>query len=394
MSRTKALSLPLSVTRALAVLLFSILFFASTVFSASAQTTDDTPASGAIAGGYCPQLTSTFERGATDASTGGQVTRLQEFLTDYFDISSQNIVVGVFGRTTQTYVIKFQKEQKLPAYGVIGSLTRVAIAKACRSSGTTNTQQTTTRNTNTTTGSTGRTSTSTPANTNTTRPPQGTLGCSITSSTPTVPFDAAFTLTWSSQYASSAELTPTFGKVSTSGSRIVHIRNSNGQTTTVTFTLVVSNGVSSARCTTSVTASANGLPVNTSTTNEPPSCNIFMDRRSYRVGDTVGLTWRSYNATYATWLSSGSGIGDFRMGGERQDTSGSTSITANTAGSLVVVMRVVGPGGSSTCSKVIPVLEVQTRSTATSASLMASPSVSMNNPLQVLAETLSSLFER
>ena len=159
MSRTKAFSLPHLTARALATFLFSVLFLISTFSSASAQVTDDTPASGAIAGGFCPQLTSTFGRGATDASTGGQVTRLQEFLTDYFDVSSQNIVVGVFGRTTQTYVIKFQKEQGLPAYGVIGTLTRAAIARACGGAST---------GTNTTTGNTNPATTSIPINTNTT----------------------------------------------------------------------------------------------------------------------------------------------------------------------------------------------------------------------------------
>lgn len=345
----------------LAMLFFSVLFFISTVSFVFAQVTDDTPASGRTAGGYCPGLTSTFERGATDATTGGQVTRLQEFLTDYYDINTQNIVVGVFGRSTQAYVVKFQQEQGLPAYGVIGTLTRATIARVCVSSGVSNTPPAPTRNTNTTTGSTNPASTSTPVNTNTTRPQQGTLGCSINSSTPTVPFDTAFTLTWSSQYASSAELTPTFGRVLPTGSRIVHIRNSSGSTVTVPFTLTVTNGVSTARCTTSVTASANGIPANTSSSSESPSCVINMDRRSYTVGDTVSLTWRSSNATYATWLPGGSGGDSFRMASDRLETSGSVGITANVAGNPVVVMRVVGPGGSSTCSKVVPVSAAQTQ---------------------------------
>lgn len=156
-----------------------------------------------------------------------------------------------------------------------------------------------------------------------------------------------------------------------------------------------------------------------------------MDRPSYRVGETVTLTWRSQNTSYATWLPDRSGIDNFRMGGDRLDANGVVAITADVIGNPFVVMKVVGPGGSSTCSKVVPVLGAQSQTSCpqvnppscpggtlisrgtdnsgcslgydcrvasapevweSGAPLMASASVSMNNPLQALAQTLSALF--
>src|SRR3989344_1199202 len=111
---------------------------------ASAQTEDDY-GTGADSGGYCPELSTTFRRGATDASTNGQVSELQRFLTDYYDIN-QNIIVGVFGRITHGYVLRFQREQGLPAFGIVGSMTRAAIADVCGGSGD---DETTTTNTDT-----------------------------------------------------------------------------------------------------------------------------------------------------------------------------------------------------------------------------------------------------
>ena len=103
----------------------------------SAQTADDY-GTGTSAGGYCPNLSTTFVRGATDASTNGQVTELQRFLTDYYEID-QDIIVGIFGRITQSYVIRFQQEQGLPAFGIVGSMTRAEIASVCGDNETTNT---------------------------------------------------------------------------------------------------------------------------------------------------------------------------------------------------------------------------------------------------------------
>jgi hypothetical protein len=72
-----------------------------------------------------------------DASTNptGQVSELQSFLEDYFNLDEGTLVAGVFGRKTQNYLIQFQKKHGLPAFGVAGTLTRAKIAEVCRSGG-------------------------------------------------------------------------------------------------------------------------------------------------------------------------------------------------------------------------------------------------------------------
>src|SRR3989344_2614528 len=69
--------------------------------------------------------------GARDASTGGQVSELQTFLTDYYNLDENIVVGGYFGNLTHKYVVRFQTEQGLPAFGIAGSLTRAKIAGVC-----------------------------------------------------------------------------------------------------------------------------------------------------------------------------------------------------------------------------------------------------------------------
>src|SRR3989344_9663354 len=54
--------------------------------------TDDYGTGVTSTGIYCPKLTSTFQKGARDATTGRQVRELQTFLTDYYNLD-ENIVV-------------------------------------------------------------------------------------------------------------------------------------------------------------------------------------------------------------------------------------------------------------------------------------------------------------
>ena len=79
----------------------------------------------------CPNLTVTMQRGARDATTGGQVSELQIFLANYYDLNEEDVITGYFGRVTEKYVIRFQREQGLPTFGIVGSLTRAAIARGC-----------------------------------------------------------------------------------------------------------------------------------------------------------------------------------------------------------------------------------------------------------------------
>lgn len=87
--------------------------------------------SGPIAG-YCPTLSVSFGRGSSDATTGGQVTQLQRFLADYYDLNPADYVSGYFGRMTQQNVMRFQSERGIaPVSGFVGPLTRAAIASVC-----------------------------------------------------------------------------------------------------------------------------------------------------------------------------------------------------------------------------------------------------------------------
>ena len=107
------------------VLLTSI----SVAIPAFAQTADDYGT--AAAGTYCPSLSTTMQRGARDGVVNGQVSELQKFLADYYDLDPSELVSGYFGRITQSYVIKYQKEQGLPSLGIAGQLTRASIARLC-----------------------------------------------------------------------------------------------------------------------------------------------------------------------------------------------------------------------------------------------------------------------
>ena len=103
----------------------TVMLIGLAVAPAFAQTDDY--GSGTTSSTYCPQLFQTVVRG----SSGNQVLELQKFLSDYYDILPATIQTGYFGRITQRYVIQFQKEQGLPSYGIAGSMTRAAIARAC-----------------------------------------------------------------------------------------------------------------------------------------------------------------------------------------------------------------------------------------------------------------------
>ncbi|MBI4128130.1 MAG: peptidoglycan-binding protein, partial [Parcubacteria group bacterium] len=82
-------------------------------------------------GNTCPNLSVTMQRGARDATMGGQVSELQIFLANRYNLNDEDVVTGYFGRTTERYVIQFQREQGLPTFGIVGSLTRAAIGRVC-----------------------------------------------------------------------------------------------------------------------------------------------------------------------------------------------------------------------------------------------------------------------
>lgn len=208
---------------------------------AFAQTADDYGI--AASGTYCPVLSATMTRGARDAASSGQVSELQKFFADYYDIDPVELVTGYFGRITQGYVIQFQKEQGLPAFGIAGQLTRARIATVCNQSSTVQTNNT--NNSNPSSNTTQVTSnTSTPS-------------CTLSASSNSVVMGQPFYLSWTSKNATSASLEPTFGSVATNGAQQVTLGNT-GSTHTSKFTLNVSGTGGSASCSTSVTAASLG----------------------------------------------------------------------------------------------------------------------------------------
>jgi peptidoglycan hydrolase-like protein with peptidoglycan-binding domain len=108
-------------------IIFALFLFGLGAPSTFAQTDDY----GATQQTYCPSLSITIQRGARDIYTRNQVSELQKFLADYYDVDPSQLVTGYFGRITQSYVIRFQKEQRLPFSGIVGQLTRRAIARVC-----------------------------------------------------------------------------------------------------------------------------------------------------------------------------------------------------------------------------------------------------------------------
>lgn len=98
----------------------------------SSEDVPDDYGTGSITNGiYCPKLTTTLQKGSRDVTTGGQVSELQTFLTDYFNLDENVVVGGYFGNLTHSYVVKFQMTHGLPSLGIVGSLTRTKISAVC-----------------------------------------------------------------------------------------------------------------------------------------------------------------------------------------------------------------------------------------------------------------------
>lgn len=91
--------------RILSVLIFGL--FMTAMPAASFAQSEDAPVSGA-GGVYCPQLSQTMVRGARDRTTvpPGQVTELQKFISDYYDIDPDDIITGYFGALTHRHVVR------------------------------------------------------------------------------------------------------------------------------------------------------------------------------------------------------------------------------------------------------------------------------------------------
>lgn len=97
----------------------------------AARTPYSVPTRGTVLGATlrCYALTWTLMRGMTDASTGGQVTQLQEFLeTQGYSFPDK----GTFGAKTELAVREWQLRHGIDDTGIVGSVTRANIATVCR----------------------------------------------------------------------------------------------------------------------------------------------------------------------------------------------------------------------------------------------------------------------
>ena len=100
----------------------------------SMPTSDDYPSTTTTttSGARCPNLYSTIQLGSRNQGEKDiQVEELQIFLAEYYDIARNELVTGYFGTVTRSLVIRFQQEHGLPAYGIVGTLTRAKIAEVC-----------------------------------------------------------------------------------------------------------------------------------------------------------------------------------------------------------------------------------------------------------------------
>jgi peptidoglycan hydrolase-like protein with peptidoglycan-binding domain len=87
----------------------------------------------------CAELTRTFGIGDTDATSGGDVTRLQQFLHQAYKEFTADNVTGFFGPITEAALKQWQDEHSIVSsgdatstgWGIVGPKTRAALKKGC-----------------------------------------------------------------------------------------------------------------------------------------------------------------------------------------------------------------------------------------------------------------------
>ncbi len=87
----------------------------------------------------CVPITHTFRRGSSDATTGGDVTRLQTFLAKDKTLYPEGSITGFYGEATEKAVQLFQSRNGIvhggtalsTGYGSIGGQTRMFIGRVC-----------------------------------------------------------------------------------------------------------------------------------------------------------------------------------------------------------------------------------------------------------------------
>src|SRR3990167_9949299 len=72
----------------------------------------------------CPRLLKLVRRGMQNESAQNpEVSELQRFLANYYGVKEEDLVTGYFGSSTQEHLVRFQREEGLPAEGIAGELT-------------------------------------------------------------------------------------------------------------------------------------------------------------------------------------------------------------------------------------------------------------------------------
>ncbi len=88
-----------------------------------------------------------------------------------------------------------------------------------------------------------------------------------------------------------------------------------------------------------------------------PTCEILSDKSSYKYGDKIIFTYKSSGATYAAWIKDTSGKDNLYVPGDKLETNGIYTVTANVVGNPSVTLGVYSPTGSSRCVKTVEVQE-------------------------------------
>lgn len=381
--------------------------FQGAVLGASVGPTDDYGTDSTTSSGmYCPKLTSTLQRGSRDATTGGQVTELQLFLADYFNLNEEDVVSGFFGRLTQKYLADFQTEKGLPAFGIAGSLTRAKIAEVC-GGGQSAVAPSVTGNANPTGTSplpgTAVGESVTDANGLTYSlvlkgasgaafvegRDIGTFELHIKNNSPerrivTFPNNCWYTYT----------ITDSIGRIAFDLSNVQQCLSASSQVSK-TFTLLpgesffidnIVHRFQTAHIPSGSYSLALSLNTRTGTAlvaklefkviaREPGGtklyCTLATDKASYLYGESITVKWNS-NGTYAMWYKD-TEKDNFFLGGDKLAAAGASVFTANVLGNPYLLMKVFDASGNSeTCRLVIPVTQNNSPTVPTSNSFTVS----------------------
>lgn len=97
------------------------------------------------------------------------------------------------------------------------------------------------------------------------------------------------------------------------------------------------------------------VSIGASNASSAPSCTLTATPNAADYGDRVTVSWTSTNATRLSWIKDTSGKDTLSIPSGRVMLNGSKRVKMDVIGNPSLRMKVVGPGGASTCSVTIPV---------------------------------------